>query len=98
MKFKLTLLFLIASFSGFSQDYFPINSGVKTTESHYQAIINATLHPSPNKTIENGTLLFKEGKIVAMGKSVSLPQNTQIHDFSKKHLYASFIEIYSSLV
>ena len=96
MKFKLTLLFLIASFSGFSQDYFPINSGVKTTESHYQAIINATLHPSPNKTIENGTLLFKEGKIVAMGKSVSLPQNTQIHDFSKKHLYASFIEIYSS--
>ena len=96
MKFKLLLLFFAASFCGFSQDYFPTNSGVKTTESHYQAIINATLHPSPNKTIENGTLLFKEGKIVAMGKTVSLPQNTQVHDLSGKHLYSSFIEMHSS--
>ena len=96
MKFKLLLLFFAASFCGFSQDYFPTNSGVKTTESHYQAIVNATLHPSPNKSIEKGTLLFKAGKIIAMGQTVNLPENTQVHDFSGKHIYASFIELHSS--
>ena len=96
MKIRLLLLFLVASFCGFSQDYFPTNSGVKTTASHYQAIINATLHPSPNKVIERGTLLFKAGRIVAMGKEISLPKNTQIYDFSGKHLYASFIELQSN--
>ena len=96
MKFKLLLLFFAASFCGFSQDYFPTNSGVKTTESHYQAIINATLHPSPKKSIEKGTILFKEGKIVAMGQTVNLPENTQVHDFSGKHIYASFIELHST--
>ena len=96
MKIRLLLLFLVASFCGFSQDYFPTNSGVKTTASHYQAIINTTLHPSPNKVIERGTLLFKAGKIVAMGQEISLPKNTQIYDFSGKHLYASFIELQSN--
>ena len=96
MKIRLLLLFFVASFCGFSQDYFPTNSGVKTTASHYQAIINATLHPSPSKTIEKATLLIKDGKIVAMGKEIALPKNTQIHDFSEKHLYASFIELQSS--
>ena len=96
MKIRLMLLFFVASFCGFSQDYFPTNSGVKTTASHYKAIINATLHPSPNKVIENGTLLFKAGKIVAMGQEISLPKNTQVHDFSGKHLYASFIELQSN--
>ena len=96
MKIRLMLLFFVASFCGFSQDYFPTNSGVKTTATHYQAIINATLHPSPNKVIEKGTLLLKAGKIVAMGKEISLPKNTLVHDFSGKHLYASFIELQSN--
>ena len=96
MKIRLMLLFFVASFCGFSQDYFPTNSGVKTTATHYQAIINATLHPSPNKVIEKGTLLLKAGKIVAMGKEISLPKNTMVHDFSGKHLYASFIELQSN--
>jgi len=96
MKIRLLLLFFVASFCGFSQDYFPTNSGVKTTASHYQAIINATLHPSPNKVIEKGTLLFKAGKIVAIGQKIPLPENTQVHDFSGKHLYASFIELQSN--
>ncbi|MGB1449138.1 MAG: amidohydrolase family protein [Flavobacteriaceae bacterium] len=96
MKLRLLLLFLAASLSGFSQDYFPTNSGVKTTATHYQAITNATIHPSPQSTIEKGTLLFKDGKIIAVGTSISLPKNTQVHDFNGKHLYASFIDLHTT--
>ena len=53
MKIRLLLLFFVASVSGFSQDYFPVNTSVKTSASHYQAITNATLHPAPNQQIDN---------------------------------------------
>ncbi len=96
MRRRLMLLFLAASLSGFSQDYFPTNSGVKTTENHYQAITNATIHPSPQTTIEKGTILFKDGRIIAVGTSISLPKNTQLYDFNGKHLYASFIDLHTS--
>lgn len=83
-------------FLGFSQDYFPTNKGVKTTPTHFEALINVTLHPSPGESITNGKILFKDGKIVAVGTAVALPANTLVHDYSGKHIYASFIELYST--
>ena len=96
MKFRLLIISIGLSFLGYSQDYFPTNKGVKTIPTHYQAIINVTLHPSPNQTIEQGTLLFLNGKIEAIGKEIKLPENTLIHDYDGKHIYASFIELHSS--
>lgn len=82
--------------NGYSQDYFPSNTGVKSPQNHYQAIVNATLHLNPTTTLENGTLLVKEGKIVAVGQTVKLPNNTVVHDAMGKHLYPSFIELHST--
>ncbi|MDA9330744.1 amidohydrolase family protein, partial [Flavobacteriaceae bacterium] len=96
MKIRLLLLFFAASISGFSQDYFPTNTSVKTSASHYQAIANATLHPAPNQQINGGTILFKNGTIIAVGENISLPENTLIHDYSGKHIYASFVELHSN--
>ena len=96
MKIRLLLLFFAASISGFSQDYFPANTSVKTSASHYQAITNATLHPGPNQQIDNGTILFKNGTIIAVGQNINIPENTLIHDYSGKHIYASFVELHSN--
>lgn len=96
MRIPTIIILLAFSFYGFGQDYFPTNKGIKTTPSHYEAVINATLHPSPGKTIANGKILFKDGKIVAVGENVTLPANTLTHDYRGKHIYASFIELYSS--
>ena len=96
MKIRLLLLFFVASISGFSQDYFPANTSVKTSASHYQAITNATLHPAPNQQIDNGTILFKNGTIIAVGQNINIPENTLIHDYSGKHIYASFVELHSN--
>ena len=96
MKIRLLLLFFAASISGFSQDYFPANTSVKTSASHYQAITNATLHPAPKQQIDNGTILFKNGTIIALGQNINIPENTLIHDYSGKHIYASFVELHSN--
>ena len=94
-SFIYTVLFSL-SFNALAQDYFPTNKGIKTNPTHYVAIVNATLHPSPAKTISNGQLLFKDGKIIAVGNDITLPANTVIHDYSGKHIYASFVELYTN--
>lgn len=93
---KIILLICLGFFIyGNAQDYFPTNKGVKTSPPNYHAIVGATVHPSPNSTIEKGTLLFKEGRIIAVGNDVRIPDNTVIHDYTGKHIYASFIELHS---
>ncbi|WP_296312617.1 amidohydrolase family protein [Winogradskyella sp. UBA3174] len=96
IKFHLRLLMLMCSFSLFAQDYFPSNSGVIANNKNYTAFTNATIHVSPTEVIENGTLLIKEGKVVSVGKSVSIPKNTTSIDLSGKSIYPSFIDMYTT--
>ena len=96
IKTHLRLLIFMCSFSLFVQDYFPTNSGVKTTESNYTALTNATINVSPTETIENATLLIKDGKVVSVGKSVNLPKNTTKIDLTGKTIYPSFIDMYTT--
>tara|TARA_R110002051_G_scaffold75877_2_gene138311 strand:- start:173918 stop:176848 length:2931 start_codon:yes stop_codon:yes gene_type:complete len=86
----------MCSFSLFAQDYFPSNSGVIANNSNYTAFTNATIHVSPTEIIENATLLIKEGKVIAVGNSVSIPKNTTSIDLSGKSIYPSFIDMYTT--
>ncbi|WP_439129581.1 amidohydrolase family protein [Polaribacter sp.] len=78
-----------------SQDYFPTDSGVKTTENTLVAFTNATIYVTPEKVIKKGTLLIENGKIIGVGKSVKIPTGTETIDLSGKTIYPSFIDIYS---
>ena len=78
-----------------AQSYFPNNSGVKTTKNIYQAFTNATIHISAEKVINGATLLEKNGIIVSVGKNILIPENTRVYNKSGKHIYPSFIEVYS---
>lgn len=80
----------------FSQDYFPKNDGVKTTNTNYTAFTNAKIYVSGSKTIKNGTLLIKDGKVLSTGTQVSIPKNTKVINLEGKSIYPSFIDIYSS--
>ncbi|MDB9721031.1 amidohydrolase family protein [Winogradskyella sp.] len=95
-KTLLQLFIFMCSFSLFAQDYFPSNSGVIANNSNYTAFTNATIHVSPTEIIENATLLIKEGKVIAVGKSVSIPKNTTSIDLSGKSIYPSFIDMYTT--
>ncbi|MCA0132123.1 amidohydrolase family protein [Winogradskyella alexanderae] len=96
MKRTVWLLIFMCSISLFAQEYFPSNSGVIANNTNYTALINAKIHVSPTTVIEKGTLLIKEGKIVNVGATISLPSNTTKIDLNGKSIYPSFIDIYTS--
>lgn len=96
IKIYLRLLIFMCSFSLFAQDYFPSNTGVIANNSNYTAFTNATIHVSPTEIIENGTLLIKEGKVIGVGKSLSIPKNTTTVDLTGKTIYPSFIDLYTT--
>ena len=95
IKTYLAILMLFCSFSMAAQDYFPKNDGVVSTNTNYTAITNAKIYVTPNQVIENGTLLIKDGKVVATGTTVTIPKNSNIIDVSGKSIYPSFIDMYS---
>ncbi|MAO08155.1 MAG: amidohydrolase [Alteromonas sp.] len=90
----LLFLFLVAECT-IAQEYFPKNDGVKEQNNNYTALTNATLYVTPTKVVKNGTLLIQNGKVVASGKGVSIPENSVVIDLEGKHIYPSFIESYS---
>ncbi|RMD97470.1 MAG: amidohydrolase, partial [Calditrichaeota bacterium] len=61
------------------------------------ALVGGTLHTLTHGTIENGTLLFDKGKIVAVGTQVEVPADAIKVDISGKHVYPSLIESNSTL-
>ncbi|WP_299109627.1 amidohydrolase family protein [uncultured Tenacibaculum sp.] len=94
-KFLLLLLFLCGT-TLHAQEYFPTNTGVKTTKNKVFAFTNAKIHVTPTKIIKKGTLLVKDGKVVSVAKSVVVPKNAQTIDLDGKSIYPSFVDAYSS--
>lgn len=93
---KIPFLILLFSINLiFAQDYFPSNSGVKEKNNNYTAFTNATIYVTPSQVVTNGTLLIKDGKVVAAGTSVNIPGNSVIVDLDGKYIYPSFVETYS---
>ena len=56
------------------------------------ALTNATIHTEPGKTIFNGTVVMRNGIIVAVGKNIKIPLQTSAINVKGKHIYAGFIE------
>jgi imidazolonepropionase-like amidohydrolase len=61
------------------------------------ALQGATIHTVANGTIENGTILFENGVISAVGADVQLPAGTRVVDVSGKHIYPGLIDAYSQV-
>ncbi|MFY0604461.1 MAG: amidohydrolase family protein [Flavobacteriaceae bacterium] len=93
---KLILVLLLFSIPIVNaQDYFPTNTGVKTSENTTVAFTNAKIYVSPTEVIKKGTLLIRDGKVVGVGKSIKIPSGTKVVDLSGKTIYPSFVEVYS---
>ena len=61
------------------------------------ALQGATIHTVTNGVIENGTILFNNGVITAIGTDVQLPAGTRVVDASGKHIYPGLIDAYSTV-
>ena len=60
-------------------------------------IRGATLHTVSGETIQNGSVLFKDGKITEIGASVSIPGDSEVVDGKGLHVYPGLMESYSSI-
>jgi len=80
----------------FAQDYFPKHDGVKSSYNAPIAFTNATIFVNSTKAIKQGTLVVYKGKVTGVGKGIEIPKNAIKINLEGKHIYPSFIDVYSS--
>lgn len=61
------------------------------------ALVNATVYTVSGGTIEGGTVLFDNGRIVAVGRAVDIPAHAIRIDCTGKRVYPGFITAFSQL-
>lgn len=61
------------------------------------AIVGAMVHTISGRVIENGTVVFSEGKITAVGKGVEIPEGAEVIQAEGKHVYPSLIDAHSDI-
>lgn len=95
-KLGLTLLVLQSAIFNLQSQIqtFPTN-GAPNPNHNYYAFSNCTLHVDANTIINNATLLIKDGMIVEAAEKVKVPDGAVSVDLKGKHIYPSFIEMYS---
>ena len=94
MRIFFLLLTLLCSFYSYSQEGFPIN-GVEDIRDNHYAFINAKIHLDYKTSIDNGTLIIKNGLVEDVGTNIDIPNGVRVFDLDGKHIYPSFIDLYS---
>ena len=94
MRQLLLFVFILCTVIVSAQETFNVN-GTHNKNHNYYAFTNATIHIDYQTTIENGTLLIKDRKVIAAGQKVDVPANAVVYDLQLKHIYPSLIDIYS---
>ena len=61
------------------------------------AIVGATIHPVSGEPIENGTIVFDQGKITALGQEVMPPDGAEVIRAEGKHVYPGLFDAGTNL-
>ncbi len=69
--------------------------GLRDQRPEWYALTNLRIVVRPGETIENGTILIQNGRIVAVGSKVEVPVGTRTYDHSGHTAYAGFIDAFS---
>jgi imidazolonepropionase-like amidohydrolase len=90
LKLLLSAMFLVLLLQ--AQETFPIN-GTADERLGIFAFTNATIVKDSQTTLQNATLVIKQGKIV--GINIPVPKEAVVIDCKGKFIYPSFIDLYS---
>jgi imidazolonepropionase-like amidohydrolase len=82
------------AYSAVAQTTFPRN-GVYDERPGLYAFTNATIVVDPQTTLQNATLLIRDGRVEAVGSNVSVPAGAVIADLKGKRIYPALIDMYS---
>ncbi len=71
--------------------------GQRENTPRWHALTGARLVLAPGKVVENGTLVLRDGVIVAAGRDVAVPAGARVWQLDGKTVYAGFIDLASTL-
>lgn len=94
-KLKLLVLGLLSTTLIHAQETFPLNGVADKREGTY-AFTNATIVKDHNNTVQNGTMLIKDGKIINIGTGLSVPKDAVVLDCKGKYIYPSLMDVYAN--
>ena len=89
----LILLFISTQIRA-QQDNAPV-VGVSDRRIEIYGLRNARVVVDYQTTIENADILISDGRIKAVGKSLTFPKGTIIYDLTGKTVYPAFIDVYA---
>lgn len=89
------IFFLFISGKLFSQQTFPLEN-VRDESDKFISFKNAMIHLKDGEILENGILIIHDGRIENIGKDISIPKNSLLIDLKGKHIFPSFIDLYSN--
>src|SRR6202012_5002478 len=92
--FALITALLISALISSAQTTFPVNGVADPREGCY-AFTHATVVKDGATTINDATLIIRDGLIVGAGTGLALPKDAVVIDCSGKYIYPSFIDLYT---
>jgi imidazolonepropionase-like amidohydrolase len=87
-------VFVVTSLQLNAQTTYPVNDVANPREGCY-AFINATIVKDAQTTVQNASMVIRQGKIESIGAAVNIPKDAVIVDCKGKYIYPSFIDMYS---
>ncbi|MBL9133752.1 MAG: hypothetical protein JNG86_21255, partial [Verrucomicrobiaceae bacterium] len=70
--------------------------GLRPLEASSHALTNARIVVKPGTVIEKGTVVLRDGRIVAVGEKIAIPDDARVHDLDGATVYAGFIDAHVS--
>ena len=71
--------------------------GLRDNTPRWHAITGARIVVSPDKIIDKGTLVMRDGVVVAVGANVAVPAGARVWKLDGRTVYAGFIDLASSV-
>ena len=71
--------------------------GLRDNTPALHALVDARIVVSPTKTIERGTLVIRDGTIIAVGADVKPPRGARVWSMTGKTLYPGLIDAYGEI-
>ncbi len=96
MKLIVGFILLLLPFSFLAQTPIPQN-GVDQTPNNSFVLYNVTILSAPGKTLNNATIVVRNGKIASVGLKLNLPNDIPQIDGKGKVVVPSFIECNSTI-
>jgi imidazolonepropionase-like amidohydrolase len=72
-------------------------AGLRDNAPGVHALTNARIVTAPGRTLENATLVIRDGVIEAVGANVRAPADARVWDMAGRTLYPGFIDAYADV-